>query len=51
MKQMLSSDACSGVSGGESLVFTLPGRGALAITTKAQQFSLTPAASPGARIL
>jgi hypothetical protein len=47
MKQMLSAEACSGVSGGDNRVFTLPGRGALAITAKAQQLSPTFGVFPG----
>jgi len=47
MKQMLSAEACSGVSGGDNRVFTLPGRGALAITAKAQRPWPTSGVSAG----
>src|ERR1700753_4051351 len=47
IKLTLRAEAWSGVNGGVSRVFTLPGRGALAITARAQQPSLTSAASPG----
>src|SRR5271170_3759608 len=49
-KHALSADACSGDSGGLRRVFTLPGRGALAITVSAHLPANSAPGCDGSRI-
>src|SRR5271154_419158 len=49
-KHALSADACSGVSGGLRRVFTLPARGALAMTARAHLPANSAAGRDGSRM-
>src|ERR1700678_4378967 len=49
-KQILIAAVCSSVSGGDSRLFTLPARGAFAITVSAHSLARTSSRSPGIRI-